>query len=75
MFNSKGAIPISPNVPPLAVFTFGYFLILFTLCEIFINNCCNMHEHLAAISNRAVTSSILRSLTAKLITLILCILD
>ena len=51
MFNSKGVIPISPSVVPLAVFAFKDFLIMFTLSEIFINDCCDMHEHVAPVSN------------------------
>ena len=54
MFNSNGAILIDPDVVPLAVFTFKGFLIILTLSEYFLNIGCNMHEHLAPVSNRAV---------------------
>ena len=65
MFNSKGVIPIGPEIVLLAVLTFMDFLIMLTFSEMFINNCCDMHEHVAQVSNRAVIGSILRVLTAK----------
>ena len=54
MFNSKGLIPIGPKVVPLVVFNFWDFLIMLTLSEIFVNNFCDMNEHVASVSKRAV---------------------
>ena len=65
MFNSNEAIPIGPNIAPLVVFTFKGFLIILNLSEIFMNTCCDMHEHVPPVSNRTVIGSVLRSLTAK----------
>ena len=65
MFNSNGGIPIGPNVAPLAVFNFKGFLIMLTLSEILLNICCDIHEHVAPVANRAVNGSVLRKLTVK----------
>ena len=65
MFNSNGAIPIGPNVAPHAVFTFKGNLIMLILSDNFLNICCDLHEHVAPVSNRAVIGSVLRILTAK----------
>ena len=35
------------------------------LPEIFLNICCDIYEHVAPVSNRAVIGSVLRILTAK----------
>ena len=66
MFNSNGFIPIGPKVVPLVVFTFRDFLIILTLSEIFLNNCCDIHDHIAPVSNRDVTGSILTSFNCKI---------
>ena len=65
MFNFNEAIPVSPNVASFEVFTFKGFLIMFTLSEMFLNICCDMYEHAAPVSNRAVIVSVLGILTAK----------
>ena len=57
--------PIGPNVAPLAKLTFKGFFIMLTLSETFWNICCDMHEHVAPVSNRAVLGSALGILTAK----------
>ena len=65
MFNSNGAIPINPNVTPLAVFTFEGFLLMLTISVNFMNICWDMHEHVAAVSNKVVIDLVLRRFTAK----------
>ena len=60
-----GAIAIGPNLAPLAIFTFNGFLIMLILSAIFLKLCCQMHEHVAPVSNRAVIGSVLRILMAK----------
>ena len=65
MFDSNGTIPVGPNIASLAVFTFKGSSIMLALSEICLNICCDMHEHVVPVSNRAVIGSVLRILTAK----------
>ena len=67
MFNYDGAIPIGPNVALLAVFTFKGFWIMFPLSELLLNICCDMHKHVAPVSNRTVIGSVLRILMPKFV--------
>ena len=59
IFNSKGVILL------ILEYLLSKFLDYVTSSEIFINNCCDMHECAAPVSNIAVIGSILRSLTTK----------
>ena len=45
------------------------------LSAIFLTICCEMHEHVASVSNRAVTGSVLRILMAKFYSFSLHTLD
>ena len=47
------------------MFTLNDFLIRLFLSAIFFNNCCEIHEHVALVSNKAVIGSCLRILTPK----------
>ena len=53
VFNSKGVIPTDPKVVPFAAFTFRDFFYHVNFIRIFLqNNYCDMHEHVAPVSNR-----------------------
>ena len=76
MSSIKGTIPTGPHVTPLAVFTHrdssvmltlsDIFIYIYFILYIFIYKWCEIHEHVASASNRAIISLLLRSLTAKL---------
>ena len=65
ILRSRGTIPIGPKVLPLTMLTFKGFLVTSTLSMIFWNRWCDIHGHVACVSNRAVVHSLLRCLTAK----------
>ena len=66
MSSIKVAIPVGHKVIPIAVFTYRYLHVTTALSDIFINKWCETHEYIVSESNRAIISSLLRSLTAKL---------
>ena len=75
ILNSCGVNPIVPNVAPLAVLTFKVFVIILILSYIFLNIFCDIHKHVAPVSNRPVIGSVLGILTQNLTVFTLHILN